>query len=39
MNSDKNGDELPVTCSKYNMIFESDLDDIRHRYEDVKKAF
>jgi hypothetical protein len=29
MNSDKNRDELPVTCSKCNMIFEYGLDYIR----------
>ena len=29
-NSDKNQDELPVMCSKYNIVFKSYFDYIRH---------
>jgi uncharacterized C2H2 Zn-finger protein len=30
MNSDKNQDDLPVMCSKCNIVFKSDFDHIRH---------
>jgi len=44
MNNNKNQDNVPVTCSKCNMVFESDSDYIQHYNdkhrsdEDIKKA-
>jgi uncharacterized C2H2 Zn-finger protein len=44
MNSDKNQDDLPVMCSKCNIIFKSDFEYIRHYNDEhtsgknVKKA-
>jgi uncharacterized C2H2 Zn-finger protein len=44
MDSDKNQDDLPVMCSKCNIVFKSDFDYIRHYNDkhasdkDVKKA-
>jgi len=37
MNSDKNQDELPIMCSKCNIVFMSDSDYIQH-YNDKHKS-